>query len=96
MATINGAKAQGRDTIGQVVPGKEADLILLDLNHPTTQPNHDPMGAAVYSATGRSVCLTMVQGRVLYENGIFTTIDLEKTYAELQAYGLPRLLGEAL
>lgn len=93
MATVNGARAQGRNNIGQVAENMEADLILLDLDHPTTRPNHDAMGAVVYSATGRSVCLTMVQGRILYENGAFTTIDLEKAYAEAEGYGLARLKG---
>ena len=93
MATVNGARAQGRAHLGQIAPGMEADIILLDMDHPTTRPNLDPFGAVVYSATGRSVKLTMVQGRILYENGVFTTIDLEKAYAEAERYALPLVLG---
>ena len=93
MATVNGARAQGRAHLGQIAPGMEADIILLDMDHPTTRPNLDPLGAVVYSATGRSVKLTMVQGRILYENGVFTTIDLEKAYAEAERYALPLVLG---
>lgn len=93
MATVNGAKAQGRQDIGRVAEGMAADLILLDMGHPTTRPSYDPMGAVVYSATGRSVRLTMIQGRILYENGAFTTIDIEKAYAEAEGYAQPRVLG---
>ena len=68
------------------------DLILLDLDHPTTRPSYDPLGAVAYSATGRSVTLTMVQGRILYENGAFTTIDLEQAYQEAEGYAKPLVL----
>ncbi len=96
MATVNGAKAQGRKDIGQVAEGKAADLILLDMDHPTTRPGYDPVGAVVYSATGRSVSLTMIKGRILYEKGRFTTIDIEKAYAEAEGYAQPRILrGDA-
>ncbi|MEA5060140.1 MAG: amidohydrolase [Candidatus Pelethousia sp.] len=94
MATVNGAQAQGRPDIGQVAEGMQADLIVLDLDHPTTRPSYDPFGAVVYSATGRSVRLTMVQGRILFEGGIFTTINLEKAYAEAEQYAKLRVLGE--
>jgi len=49
--------------------------------------------AVAYSARGSDVCLTMVQGRVLYENGEFMTIDLEKARSEVENYVLPRLAG---
>lgn len=94
MATVNGAKAQGRTDIGQVAEGMRADLILLDLNHPTTRPGYEPYGTVVYSATGRSVRMSMVQGRILYENGQFTTIDIEKAYAEVERYAKPLVMGE--
>lgn len=92
MATVNGARAQGRLDVGQVAEGMRADLILLDLDHPTTRPSYDPLGAVAYSATGRSVTLTMVQGRILYENGAFTTIDLEQAYQEAEGYAKPLVL----
>ena len=92
MATVNGARAQGRLDVGQVAEGMRADLILLDLDHPTTRPSYDPLGAVAYSATGRSVTLTRVQGRILYENGAFTTIDLEQAYQEAEGYAKPLVL----
>ena len=38
----------------------------------------------VYAAQGADVCLTMVDGEVLYRDGVFTTIDIEKVKAEVQ------------
>ncbi len=79
MATVNGAKAQGRGgESGIIKEGFDADIILLDLNTPSLTPIYDYPSAVTYSATGRDVCLTMCNGKVLYENGTFTTIDVEK------------------
>ena len=90
LATVNGAKAQGRENeVGQIKVGLEADIILIDLNSPMTRPYYAPESAVVYSATGERVCFTMVQGKVLYENGAFTTIDIEKAYAEVEDHAVP-------
>ena len=94
MATVGGAKAQGRENeIGRVAEGFDADLILIDADSPLLRPVYDPVSTAVYSATGRDVCLTMVQGRILYENGQFTTIDVEQAMHEVEAYAVPIVLG---
>lgn len=94
MATVNGAKAQGREkTIGRIQEGYEADLILLDIDKPHLSPCYDPIGAAVYCAHASDVCLTMVQGNILYENGEFKTLDLEKILAEVRGYGMDKVLN---
>ncbi len=84
LATVNGAKAQQRPDVGMIKPGMQADMILLDTHAPCIQPIYDPISAAVYSATGERVKLTMVQGRVLYENGDYATIDAELAYDEIR------------
>jgi 5-methylthioadenosine/S-adenosylhomocysteine deaminase len=92
LATVNGAAGQGRlGETGRILPGYDADLIMLNLDSPHLFPLNDPCAAVVYAARGSDVCLTMVQGRVLYENGEFLTIDLEKTRREAEEYVLPRL-----
>ncbi|MBR5947406.1 MAG: amidohydrolase [Clostridia bacterium] len=93
MATVNGAKAQGRSEVGMLKPGFEADLIMLDVHKANMRPLHDPVSAAVYSAKGSDVSLTIVQGRVLYENGEFTTIDIEKVIREVDEFALPIVRG---
>lgn len=90
MATVGGAKAQGRENeIGRIAEGFDADMILIDADSPILRPVYDPISTTVYSATGRDVCLTMVQGRILYENGQFTTIDVEQAMHEVEHYAVP-------
>jgi 5-methylthioadenosine/S-adenosylhomocysteine deaminase len=92
MATVNGAIGQGRENeTGRIIPGYDADLIMLNLDSPHLFPLNDPCAAVAYAARGSDVCLTMVQGRILYENGEYKTIDLEKTRYEIENYVLPRI-----
>lgn len=94
LATVNGARAQGRENeVGRIKEGLEADIILVDLGSPMTQPYYSPESAVVYSATGERVCLTMVQGKVLCENGAFTTIDLERAYDEVERHAVKLVLN---
>ena len=94
-ATQGGAYAQGRETeCGALRLGMDADLILLDASVPSMQPMHNPISSLCYSASGRDVRLTMVRGKILYENGEFYTIDLEKVLYEAKTYALPRILGK--
>lgn len=93
MATVNGAKALGRDT-GMIEVGKEADLILLDAEAPNLIPCHDAANNIAYAAHGANVVLNMCRGKVIYENGTFLTIDAEKTRAEVEGYALPLLFGK--
>jgi 5-methylthioadenosine/S-adenosylhomocysteine deaminase len=92
LATVNGAAGQGRlGETGRILPGYDADLIMLNLDVPHLFPLNDPCAAIAYAAKGSDVDLTMVQGRILYENGEYLTIDLEKTRREVEEYVLPRL-----
>lgn len=78
MATANGAKAQGRNNTGTLEVGKQADIIALDLQNPHLFPNLDPLALVCYSAQGSDVAMTMVDGNILYENGVYRTMDVEK------------------
>ena len=92
MATRNGAKLQGREDTGALEVGKKADIIALDLTRPHLYPNVDPMALTVYSAQGSDVVMTMVDGRILYENGEFMTLDADKILYEAKA-AVKRLYG---
>ena len=92
MATVNGAKALGRNT-GVIAPGKVADLILVDFDHPNLFPCHDVEENLVFSARGSDVVMNMARGKVIYENGTFLTLDLEKIRAEVAGYALPHIFG---
>ena len=92
MATVNGARLQGREDTGALEPGKKADIIAIDLDRPHLYPNLDPLALLVYSAQGSDVAMTMVDGRILYENGEFLTLDAEKIKAEARS-AVERLYG---
>ncbi|NOQ55405.1 MAG: amidohydrolase family protein [Nanohaloarchaea archaeon] len=82
LATIGGAKVLGlEDKIGSIEIGKQADIILIDLNDTTMIPDHNSVSNIVYSATGSCVDTTIVNGKILMENKILTTID-QKTVIE--------------
>ena len=93
MATVNGARALGRTDTGVIAPGKTADLILVDFTAPGLTPCHDVYENLVYSARGSDVSMNMARGKVIYENGTFVTLDLERIRAEVEGYALPRIFG---
>ncbi len=74
-ATVEGAKALGYDDLGLLQPGYLADLILLNLNTPNMTPATDLESNLIYAAQGSDVRLTMVDGKVLYHDGLFTTLN---------------------
>ena len=92
MATRNGARLQGREDTGSLETGKKADIIALDLDRPHLYPNLDTMALAVYAAQGSDVVMTMVDGRILYENGEFLTLDKDRILHGARA-AVKRLYG---
>ncbi len=95
MATVRGAKAQGRETeCGMIAPGLDADLIMLDFSQPHLIPCHNPISNLCYAASGHDVCMTMVRGKILYENGRYLTIDLQDVLREFHDYVIPLMFGQ--
>ena len=95
MATACGARAQGRAAeCGMIKEGFDADLCLVDFSAPHLIPCHNVLNGLVFSAKGGDVAMTMVRGKILYQNGSFPTIDLKEVVEELTAYTLPRLFDE--
>ncbi|MBQ1391808.1 MAG: amidohydrolase [Firmicutes bacterium] len=84
MATLNGAKAQGRMDCGSLKVGNKADLIMLRTDTPNMNPVHDLLHNVVLSATDSDLVMTMADGKVLYENGEYKTIDLERAIFEVE------------
>ena len=83
-ATVNGAKLQGRDDTGVLAVGKKADIIALALSKPHLYPDFDTPALLTCSAQAGDVCMTMVDGNILYENGEFKTLDEDKVRADMQ------------
>ncbi len=95
MATVCGARAQGRgENAGMLKEGFDADVVLVDFSAPHLMPCHNVVNGLVFSAKGGDVAMTMVRGRILYQNGRFPTIDLKAVVEELTGYAIPRLLDD--
>jgi 5-methylthioadenosine/S-adenosylhomocysteine deaminase len=95
MATVCGARAQGREKeCGKIALGMDADLILLDFTQPHLIPCHNMLSNLVYAASGHDVALTMVRGKILYAAGKFPTIDLPEVMKELRDYAIPTVFRE--
>jgi 5-methylthioadenosine/S-adenosylhomocysteine deaminase len=95
MATVCGARAQGRaEECGMIKEGMDADIALIDFTAPHLMPCHNVLSSLVFSAKGGDVALTMVRGKILYQNGKFPTIDLSEVVQELTEYAIPRLFDE--
>lgn len=76
MATINGARALGREKqTGSLQAGKQADLIVLNLNKLVATPTHDLISTIVYQATSETVDTVMVNGKILMRGRELTTIN---------------------
>ncbi|MDE5605561.1 MAG: amidohydrolase [Eubacterium sp.] len=84
MATVGSAKCMGLDNCDSIDEGKTADLIVLDLNRPNMQPINNITKNIVYSGSKENVKLTMINGRILYENGEFVGVDTEEIYRNAQ------------
>ena len=82
-ATVSGALGQGRKDCGAVKEGYRADLIVVDISQPYMYPIHNITNNLVYSSSGSDVLMTMVDGKVLYCEGEYKTIDIEKTIFEV-------------
>ena len=91
MATVCGATAQGRSCCGMLKEGMDADLALVDFSAPHLMPCHNVLNGLVFSAKGGDVAMTMVRGKILYQNGQFPTIDLKAAVEELTGYAIGRL-----
>lgn len=85
MATVNGSLAMGLPDTDVLAEGKLADMILIDLNQPNMRPFNNIPKNLVYSGSKQNVKMTMINGKVLYENGKFADfIDMESIYRKAE------------
>ncbi|MGN0344147.1 MAG: amidohydrolase family protein [Lachnospiraceae bacterium] len=86
MATTAGARAMGLSDCDDLAAGKKADLIMIDLMQPNMQPENNLVKNLVYSGSKQNVVMTMVNGRILYEGGVFDIgFDPKEIYAKANA-----------
>ncbi|MFI6036902.1 amidohydrolase [Streptomyces sp. NPDC051315] len=83
-ATLQSARALGlEDRIGGIAPGRRADIILVDLTGPHTQPVHDLAATLVHSARSCDVRTTIVDGRILMRDRELLTVDVPAVVREM-------------
>ncbi|MDI6025655.1 amidohydrolase [Corticibacterium sp. UT-5YL-CI-8] len=87
MATREGARVLGwHDAIGTLVPGKQADLVVLDLDHPLGNTAQRVLSDLVYRAGPQHVREVMVAGSTIYADGHFSNIDATATVAHIKQH----------
>ncbi|MFD8048067.1 amidohydrolase [Streptomyces chartreusis] len=83
-ATLQSARAVGLgDRLGTLAPGRRADIVLVDVSGPHTQPVHDLAATLVHSARSSDVRTTVVDGRILMRDRELLTIDVPAVVREL-------------
>ncbi len=93
-ACTGGARAMGLVDCDCIAPGKQADLIVIDLDRPSMRPLVNIPKNLVYAGGKDCVKLTMVAGRVLYEDGAFFIGDDPARIYETAAAELEKMLAE--
>jgi 5-methylthioadenosine/S-adenosylhomocysteine deaminase len=84
LATREGARYVGIEA-GVLAPGYLADVAVVDLARPHSSPVHRSVAALAYSARGSDVVMTIVGGRVVYEDGRCTFVDEREVMKEAQS-----------
>lgn len=86
MATVNGSRIMGLDDCDVLASGKNADIIMIDLQQPNMQPIHNIENNIVYSGSKINVKMTMINGKILYENGnYYVGEDVQQIYDNCKA-----------
>ena len=94
MATRGGAKVIGREDIGYLAPGMSADFVAFNLNQIAySGAMHDPV-AALLLCQPRNVDLSVINGRVVVEEGRLTTLDLEPVLRRHNEISMAMIRGE--
>ena len=83
MATVNGSRAMCLPDTDILAEGKQADIIMIDMHQPNMQPINNIPKNLVYSGSKQNIKMTMIRGKILYENGKFAdTYDVEAIYGK--------------
>lgn len=85
MATVGSAHCMGLFDADVIDVGKLADLTVIDLHRPNMQPINNITKNIVYSGSKENIKMTMINGKILYENGEFINTDVEEIYKKAQA-----------
>lgn len=85
MATIQGARTLGMEKeIGSIEPGKNADLVLMDLENVHSMPEENIYSSIIYSARSTDVKTVIVDGKVVMKNRELRTIDEQQVVKNIR------------
>lgn len=85
LGTLDAARAlQIDDEVGSLEPGKQADIIAVDLSHGHQVPTQQPDSTLVHTANQENVLFTMIAGDVMYDSGSWSTLDHERIFARAE------------
>ena len=85
MATLDAARALGvADRLGSLEPGKQADLIAVDLSKSHQIPTHYPYSTLVHTANQENILATMVAGEIVYEGRQWSRVDHERVFSRAE------------
>jgi cytosine/adenosine deaminase-related metal-dependent hydrolase len=88
IATVGGARVLGRDDVGSLAVGKCADFFTVDLHTVDfAGALHDPVAATVFCAPQKAR-FTVINGRIVVENGRVATVDMEPVVREHNRFAL--------
>ena len=80
--TTGGALCMGLNDSDVLDTGKKADIIMIDMNKPSMQPENNIVRNLIFSGDNSIVKMTMIDGKILYEDGNYTTIDIDEVISE--------------
>lgn len=80
--TTGGALCMGLNDSDVLDTGKKADIIMIDMKKPSMQPENNIIRNLIYSGDNSIVKMTMIDGKILYEDGNYTTIDIDEVISE--------------
>ena len=85
-ATLGGARFLGRDDLGRLAPGAQADIIAIDLDGFHMGTVDDPIRTLIMCGSGRDVKLSIIAGRTVMKDRVLPGVDLAEIKERGQRY----------
>ena len=95
MATIGGARVLGLENrIGSIEVGKDADIILVDMNKPHLTPLYNCYSQLVYAASGADTKTSIIGGKIVMKDRQLLTIDVDSAMENVRKIAADIMSGQ--
>jgi cytosine/adenosine deaminase-related metal-dependent hydrolase len=81
-ATLGGARALGRDDLGRLAPGAQADIVVFDLTGHHLGPLFDPLKNLMLAGRGSDCRASYIAGRCVMEDFVVIGVDADALQRE--------------